>query len=122
MNRSGLAIASLVHYFKIPCENILVVVDDINLPLGKLRFRANGSAGGHNGLKSILAELGSQDFQRLRLGVGRPPEGVDQADFVLSEFPDEDNKMVADMLAAAGSVVKLWLDLGLNAAMTAANR
>lgn len=119
MNRSGYAVAALSHYYKVPLENLLVVVDDLNLPLGSLRLRASGSAGGHNGLKSIIAEVNSQDFPRLRLGIGKPPEGTDQADYVLSDFPAGEGARVEDMLAAAGKVVDLWLEQGPAAAAAA---
>src|SRR5580704_10822274 len=90
MNASGEAIGALGRYFKIDIGDLLIVVDEVQLPLGKIRARARGSAGGHNGLKSIIAHLGDE-FSRLRVGVGRGPEGAGLADHVLSRFePDEE--------------------------------
>ncbi len=84
MNESGQAVGQAARFYKIPPERVLVVSDDINLPCGRLRVRAKGSAGGHNGLKSIIAHLGSEDFPRIRVGVGAPPHGGDeQIDWVL---------------------------------------
>ena len=99
MNSSGEAVAEAARFYKIPPEHILVVSDEMNLPVGRLRVRPKGSAGGHNGLKSIIACLGSDQFPRIRLGVGAPPHpDYDVADWVLSVFRDQD---AADMAAAA---------------------
>lgn len=99
MNLSGEAVGEAARYYKIPPEHVLVVSDEISLPLGKLRVRPKGSAGGHNGLKSIIASLGSDAFPRIRIGVGAPPHpDYDMADWVLSVFRNQD---LEDMLAAA---------------------
>ena len=99
MNLSGEAVGQAARFYKLPPERVLVVSDEISLPLGKLRVRTKGSAGGHNGLKSIIAHLGSDAFPRVRIGVGAPPHpDYDMADWVLSAFRDQDLK---DMLAAA---------------------
>ena len=84
MNNSGVAVKELMRKYKVECNDILVIVDDIDLAPGTIRLREKGSAGTHNGLKSIIAEIGTGDFKRVRVGVGRPPEFMDLADFVLS--------------------------------------
>ena len=100
MNLSGEAVGQAARFYKIPPERVLVVSDEISLPLGKLRVRPKGSAGGHNGLKSIIASLGSDAFPRIRIGVGAPPHpDYDMADWVLSVFRNQD---LEDMLAASG--------------------
>ena len=99
MNLSGEAVGEAARFYKIPPEHVIVVSDEISLPLGKLRVRMKGSAGGHNGLKSIIAALGSDAFPRVRIGVGAPPHpDYDMADWVLSVFRNQD---LEDMLAAA---------------------
>ena len=99
MNLSGEAAAQAVKFYKIPPEHVIVVSDEISLPIGKLRVRRKGSAGGHNGLKSIIACLGTDQFPRIRLGVGAPPHpDYDMADWVLSTFKNQDAE---DMRAAA---------------------
>ena len=99
MNLSGDAVAQAAKFYKIPPERVIVVSDEISLPIGKLRIRTKGSAGGHNGLKDIIAKLGTDAFPRIRIGVGAPPHpDYDMADWVLSSFKNQD---AADMLAAA---------------------
>ena len=99
MNLSGDAVAQAAKFYKIPPEHVIVVSDEISLPIGKLRIRTKGSAGGHNGLKDIIAKLGTNAFPRIRIGVGTPPHpDYDMADWVLSSFKNQDAE---DMLAAA---------------------
>ena len=99
MNLSGDAVAQAVRFYKIPPEHVIVVSDEVSLPIGKLRIRTKGSAGGHNGLKDIIAKLGTDAFPRIRIGVGAPPHpDYDMADWVLSSFKNQDAE---DMLAAA---------------------
>ena len=99
MNLSGDAVVQAAKFYKIPPERVIVVSDEISLPIGKLRIRTKGSAGGHNGLKDIIAKLGTDAFPRIRIGVGAPPHpDYDMADWVLSSFKNQD---AADMLAAA---------------------
>jgi len=109
MNLSGLAVRQLAGYYKIPGQDILVIVDDMDLPLGKIRLRAKGSSGGHNGLKSIIAELGTQEFWRLKIGVGRPKEDHDVINHVLSTFNKEEKKILEEVMDKALQVVLLWL-------------
>lgn len=99
MNLSGDAVSQAAKFYKIPPERVIVVSDEISLPIGKLRIRTKGSAGGHNGLKDIIAKLGSDAFPRIRIGVGAPPHpDYDMADWVLSSFKNQDAE---DMMAAA---------------------
>ena len=104
MNLSGEAVGEAARFYKIPPEHVIVVSDEVSLPLGKLRVRMKGSAGGHNGLKSIIAALGSDAFPRVRIGVGAPPHpDYDMADWVLSVFRNQD---LEDMLAAASQAAE----------------
>ena len=96
MNNSGLAIVQAAKYYNIKPENVIVCYDDIALPVGAMRIRPSGSAGGHNGLKSIIEHLGSSDFQRIRLGVGAKPEGSDLVDYVLGTIPYFDKPYITD--------------------------
>lgn len=111
MNLSGAAIAEAASFYKIPPEHVLVLVDDISLAPGQMRIRRKGSAGGHNGLKSIIAELGSQEFPRIKLGVGQKPSpDYDLVNWVLGKLPEEDNKaflaLLPDVTTAATLIVK----------------
>lgn len=121
MNNSGLAVAQSLNYYKIDLSNLLIVVDDINLPLGKIRLRAQGSAGGHNGLKSIIQHLKTQDFARLRLGIGRENERVDMVDFVLSTFSKSEMAIVEQMLDEAVQAIKSFVLDGIDITMTRFN-
>jgi PTH1 family peptidyl-tRNA hydrolase len=123
MNASGEATGALVRYFRIDIGDVLVVVDEVQLPLGKIRARARGSAGGHNGLKSIIAHLGG-DFSRLRVGVGRGPEGNDRrdlADHVLSRFEADEKAEVERMVARAADAAETFITSGIAAVMNAYN-
>lgn len=123
MNNSGEAIAEAAAYYKIPPEHVIVFSDDINLHPGKMRIRKNGSAGGHNGLKSIIECLGSDEFPRIRIGVGnRRRSEMDLADFVLSHLTDEDMKVLDEPLENAGKAAELILDDNIEEAMNLYNR
>lgn len=120
MNLSGRSVLQLSSYFHIPPQRIIVLFDDISLVPGRLRVRGNGSAGGHNGIKSIIAELGSQDFPRVKIGVGaKPNPEYDLADWVLSSFSAQDEKALAPALEKAGDAALCVLEEGI---MQAANR
>ena len=102
MNLSGQAVRPLADYYKIPPERILVIFDDVSLPVGKLRVRPDGSAGGHNGIKSLIAELGSQSFPRIKIGVGEKPHpDFDLADWLLSSFSPQEEKALAPTIERA---------------------
>ena len=120
MNHSGETVSGLLRREKIPLENLLVILDDVHLPPGRLRLRAKGSSGGHNGLKSIAAHLSTQDWARLRIGVGEPPPGL-QIDWVLSRFSRPDRKAMDEALIVAMGAVETWLREGIEAAMNRFN-
>src|SRR5581483_11032141 len=120
LNNSGVAVGELLRYFKIDVANLLVVVDEVQLPLGRLRARARGSAGGHNGLKSIIAHLGSE-FCRLRLGIGRGDGRRDLADHVLARFDRDEAAEVERMTVRAADAVEMFVTDGIAAVMNAFN-
>lgn len=120
MNLSGEAVGALVRYYDVPLTDLLVLTDDIHLPVGKIRLRGRGSSGGQNGLKSIASHLGTQEWARLRLGVGEPPPGL-QIDWVLSRFSTGDRKIVDETLIIASGAVDVWLKDGIETAMNRFN-
>ena len=122
MNLSGRSLLQLSAYFSIPPQRIIVIFDDISLPVGKLRIRSDGSAGGHNGIKSIIAELGSQDFPRIKIGVGAKahPE-QDLADWVLSSFSKEESKLLQTALERGADAALTIIDKGVPAAANSYN-
>ena len=118
MNLSGDAIAAAANFYKIPPEQVLVIYDDISLPPGKLRLRRKGSAGGHNGIKSIIAQLGTEEFPRIRVGVGaKPNPQYDLADWVLSKFSEEDMTALQPALEHAADAAKKIVSGDMNGAM-----
>ena len=121
MNESGRAIGELTRYFRIELAELLVVVDEVQLPLAKLRARPRGSAGGHNGLKSIIEYLGT-DFSRLRVGVGRGDSRRGLADHVLARFDPEERPGIEAAIARAADAVLMWTDDGLEKTMNVFNR
>ena len=123
MNLSGMSVRELTDYYKIDVSSELIVIcDDVNLPPGKIRIRKAGSAGGHNGLKNIIAQLSTEEFMRVRVGVGDKPKGYDLADHVLGCFTrDEQDIMDKAFIDAANSVVSIMND-GIDAAMNKYNR
>jgi PTH1 family peptidyl-tRNA hydrolase len=122
MNASGRAVAQVLEQTEVSVEDLLVVCDDVDLPLGQLRLRGSGSDGGHRGLASIIETVGTRDFARLRLGVGRPPDGDDTADFVLDGFGPEERETVDEMVERAIQAVRVTLRDGIGRAMTVFNR
>lgn len=119
MNESGRAISHLVRKGKInDPSDLLVLVDDVNLELGKIRLREKGSAGGQNGLKSIIAALGSDSFHRLRIGIGPKPPGNDLSRFVLASFKPDERQLLNDSFDNASLVIESWLQGGISAAFT----
>ena len=122
MNLSGEAVQPAAAFYKVPPERVLVVSDDVSLPLGKLRIRAGGSAGGHNGLKSIISRLGTDAFPRLKVGVGAPPnKDYDMADWVLSGFHNQDAVDIAEATARAADALEAILSEGIERAMNRFN-
>ena len=123
MNASGECVSALISWYKVPHDHVLVLCDDIDLSPGRMRMRANGSAGTHNGLRSIIAQLGAQDFPRLRLGVGDRPEGWDLANWVLGKpITREEAAAIEGAHAKAADVVERWLTDGFPKAQEMANR
>jgi PTH1 family peptidyl-tRNA hydrolase len=124
MNRSGAAIAPLLDLPEFdPSRDLLIMVDEVALPLGRFRLRGAGSAGGHNGLKSVEGVLRRQDYARLRIGVGPVPEGLEGlSDYVLDTFPAEDRKILDQLLDPMADAVETWIDQGIEQAMSRHNR
>jgi PTH1 family peptidyl-tRNA hydrolase len=120
MNLSGRSVRQAVAFYKLDLADILVVCDDLTLPLGKLRLRRGGSDGGQKGLRDISAQLGTQDFARLRVGIGEPGP-IDAADFVLTRFRPAERTIVEDALIAATQAVAVWVTQGIEAAMNRFN-
>ena len=113
MNASGMAVEPAAAFYKVPADRILVIFDDISLPIGKIRIRADGSAGGHNGLKSLISSLGRQDFPRIKVGVGaKPHPDYDLADWVLSKFSAKEEKDLAPAVENAVDAVGFYLKNG----------
>ncbi len=123
VNRTGLALGGLWREAGFEAKrDLLVVADDANLPVGRIRMRPGGGAGGHNGLKSVSGALGTQEYARLRVGVGERPPGTDLADWVLSPMPAEDEDAVAELLPDLSEAVATWAREGPAAAMNRFNR
>jgi peptidyl-tRNA hydrolase, PTH1 family len=122
MNLSGGAIVGLLQFFKVDPADLLVVLDDVNLELGRLRTRARGSAGGHNGLKSIIAALGSEEFARMRIGVGRGDDRRDLADHVLAKFDPDERAIVEETVARSAEAVELFVAESIGPVMNRYNR
>lgn len=120
MNLSGRSVRAALDFYKLPVEAVLIVCDDFNLPLGKLRIRAKGSHGGQNGLRSIQEHLGTDAYSRLRIGVGQPGPG-DAVDHVLSRFKSGERPAVDEAIAAAAQAALLWVKSGTDAAMNKFN-
>jgi PTH1 family peptidyl-tRNA hydrolase len=121
MNRSGASVGPAMEFYKLELADLLVVCDDFNLPLGKLRFRREGSAGGQNGLADIIGRLGSEQFSRLRLGIGPVPENWDAADFVLSKFAASERDTVEETTARAADGAECWVNQGIETCMNQFN-
>lgn len=109
MNLSGECVGPLMDYFDVDIEDIIVIYDDLDLDVGKLRLRQKGSAGGHNGIKSLIHHLGTQEFNRIRVGVSRPPAGMKVADYVLSKFSKDDQPIVEDAINKSVDAVEMSL-------------
>lgn len=122
MNLSGESVGEAARFYKIPADHVLVISDDVSLPAGKLRIRAGGSAGGHNGLKNIIQHLGTDQFPRVRVGVGEKPHpDYDMADWVLGKFQGEDKKAIDGAVKRAADAVECFLKEGPDRAMNRFN-
>lgn len=122
MNVSGEAVGALARYYKVALPDLLIVCDDVNLPLGRLRTRGTGTEGGHNGLRSVAAELGTIDYARLRIGVGRGDARRDLADHVLARFEPDEVPGIEAAVARAADAAETWVSEGLAKTMNAFNR
>lgn len=121
MNRSGQSVQKALDFYKLQLADLLVICDDFNLPLGKLRFRKQGSCGGQKGLENIILRLGTDEFSRLRLGIGPVPDRWDAADFVLSRFRAAERETINGTMSRAAQAVECWAAQGIEAAMNQYN-
>ena len=121
MNLSGQAVMELLHYYNDRIDDLLVIHDDLDLPPGQLRFKQGGGAGGHNGIKNIIAHLGTQEFPRIKVGVGDKPPRMDLADYVLSRFSKEDREKMEQAFKDAAEAVEVMITEGADAAMNQFN-
>lgn len=121
MNLSGDCIKEAADFYKIDPAHIIVVYDDISLPVGKLRVRAKGSAGGHNGMKSIIARLGTEEFARVRIGIGEKPAGWDLADYVLGRFKTDELPLMREAVGNAAKACGMIIKDGIETAMNRSN-
>jgi PTH1 family peptidyl-tRNA hydrolase len=121
MNRSGQSVSAAVSFYQLPLEDLLVVCDDFNLPLGKLRFRGQGSAGGQKGLDDIIRRLGTEEFARLRVGIGPVPDHWDAADYVLGRFTPTERPTIDEMILDAAEGVECWVSEGIAVGMNKFN-
>jgi len=117
MNLSGSAVQGLAAYYRIAPERILVVYDDLDLPTGTLRIRPKGGSGGHGGMRDIITRLGTQNFPRIRVGIGRPPDRMDPANYVLQRFSAAEERLIANTVERAAGAIEMWLRDGIDAAM-----
>jgi PTH1 family peptidyl-tRNA hydrolase len=122
MNQSGRAVRSLVNFYKLPLANLLVIYDDVDLPFGALRLKPSGGAAGQKGMKSIIRELGSRDFPRLRVGIGRPPGRMSVSSYVLQDFDAQEREELEIIIQEAADAAARWLDEGIERAMTTVNQ
>ena len=121
MNASGRSVRQCVDFFKLPRDALLIVCDDMNLALGQIRFRARGSSGGQKGLQDIIDRLGTEEFPRARIGIGRPPGGMDATRFVLSKFRPEERASIEAAIARTADGIETWVAEGLEATMNRFN-
>jgi len=121
MNLSGESVREIIEWYKVPVENIIIIYDDIDLPVGKIRIRPKGSAGTHNGMRSVIYQIQSEDFPRIRIGIDKPPQNWDLADFVLSKFSTDERKSVEEAIANAAEAVEVILNSGIDKAMNRYN-
>ena len=121
MNLSGQSVQGLVHFYKIPLTNVMILSDDLDIPFGTIRIRPGGGPGGQRGMASTIEQLGTKDFPRLRLGIGRPPGRMDPKDYVLQDFSKDDLKLLPEILDRAADAALEFVMKGLNAAMNKFN-
>lgn len=122
MNLSGESVRELMDFYKVTPEELIVIYDDISLDVGQLRIRKQGSAGGHNGIKSIISHLGTNTFPRIKVGVGDKPKGWDLADYVLSRFREEEQATIREALKDSSDACRMIITSGIDAAMNQYNK
>ena len=121
MNLSGQAVGALLRFYKVPLDHMIVIHDDLDLPLGTLRIRPGGGSAGQKGMASIIEQLGTQEFPRLRLGIGRPPGRMEAADYVLQDFPAAERDVLNRVLDQAAKAAQVFMTAGLEPAMNEYN-
>lgn len=122
MNLSGRSVRGVVNFYKISLNDLMVISDDLNLPMGQLRLRQSGTAGGQKGLQNIIEQLGTNEFARLRIGIGRPPEGMDSANYVLQKFTSREQAEMERAVDRAADAVEMWTSAGMDVTMNRFNR
>lgn len=122
MNLSGESVKEIQAFYKVPLENIIIIYDDISLNVGQLRIRKQGTAGGHNGIKSIINHLATNEFSRIKIGIGDKPRDWDLADYVLSRFKPEEQKFIEEALEISSKVCKTIVEEGIDTAMNQYNK
>lgn len=122
MNRSGEAVRQVMDWYHLSVDDLLVIYDDLDLPVGSLRLREKGSSGGHNGIKSIISHIGTVAFKRIRIGIGRPPEGIPVPDYVLSSFSKAEKEIVEPSIVKAAEAIYTWCSLPFPQVMNRFNR
>lgn len=121
MNDSGRSVALLMRFFRIPESHLLVIYDELDIPTGSIRIRPAGGSGGHRGMRSIIQELGTQEFPRMRIGIGRPPGRMESADYVLQDFSSDELIDLPLVLNRAAECVRIFIEKGIQAAMSCCN-
>jgi PTH1 family peptidyl-tRNA hydrolase len=121
MNKSGVSVAALCRFYKVADEDLLVIFDDLDLPVGTLRIRPFGGSSGHNGMKSLIERLGTQAFPRVRIGIGRPPGRMDPARYVLKGFDKDQRPLIEQVYDRAARAAETWIEYGIESAMTEFN-
>ncbi len=121
MNLSGESIREIVDWYKIPVHNLILIYDDVDLPLGRLRIRPKGSSGTHNGMKSVIYQLQSDDFPRIRIGINKAPEGWELADYVLSRFTQDERKIINESIIKSAEAAAAIVSSGVETAMNTYN-
>jgi PTH1 family peptidyl-tRNA hydrolase len=121
MNLSGQSVQQLLHFYKVPAENLMIAYDELDIPFGTIRIRPGGGPGGQRGMASTIELLGTKDFPRLRIGIGRPPGRMDPSDYVLQNFSKEEQKLLSEILDHAADAALTFVTDGLNKAMNKFN-
>lgn len=121
MNLSGESVRDIVAWYKTPLSNVILVYDDIDIEFGRIRIRPKGSSGSHNGMKSVIYQLESDEFPRVRIGIGKPPEGYDLADYVLGRFTKEEREIIDASIERAACAIGVIITLGIDEAMARYN-